>query len=118
MIPAAGLGFRVSHRDGVPVAVLEGEIDIANAADVRGQLFGLLADRPVAVDLSDVKYIDSRGVHVRLELAERMKIRHQTLRLVVPEEAMIRRILQLTHLDAVVAMDTTREEAVARARSL
>lgn len=114
MIPA--IGIRIRDREGIPVASLEGEIDIANASEVRDQLFAILSNRPsgLIVDLSNVTYFDSRGVHVMLELAERMKIRHQELRLVVPEAAMIRRILLLTHLDAVVPLDYTVDDAAAR----
>jgi anti-sigma B factor antagonist len=116
MIPAIGL--RIRDQEGIQIASLEGEIDIANASEVRDQLFALLSNRPsgLIVDLSDVSYLDSRGVHVMLELAERMKIRHQALRIVVPEGAMIRRILLLTHLDSVVPLDYTVDDAAARLR--
>ena len=116
MIPAIGL--RVRDHEGIPIASLEGEIDIANASDVRNQLFALLSNRPTGLilDLSDVTYLDSRGVHVMLELAERMKMRRLELRIVVPEAAVIRRILVLTHLDAVVPLDYTVDDAAARMR--
>jgi anti-sigma B factor antagonist len=120
MIPGPGAtDIRVDEREGVPVAVLEGDIDIANASLVRERLFGLLTAQPQAliVDLSSVTYIDSRGVHVLLELAERMKIRHRALRLVVPDSALIKRILQLTHLDAIVPLDQTVGDAAAHVRA-
>jgi anti-anti-sigma factor len=114
MIPT--IDIRVQDRDGIPIAALEGEIDIANASEVRDQLLALLSNRPsgLIVDLSGVTYLDSRGVHVLLELAERTKIRHQQLRIVVPEGAMIRRILQLTRLDVVVPLDHTVDDAATR----
>lgn len=117
MIPA--LGIRVFDQDGVPVASLDGEIDIANAADLRDELFSALSNQPpgLIVDLSAVTYLDSRGVHVLLELAERMKIRHLQLRLVVPDTAMIKRVLQLTHLDEIVPVDSTVEDAALRIRA-
>lgn len=117
MIPA--LGVRVADQDGVPVASLEGEIDIANAGELRDELFSAMSNQPpgLIVDLSGVTYLDSRGVHVLLELAERMKIRHQQLRLVVPETALIKRVLQLTHFDQIVPIDPTVEDAVLRIRS-
>jgi anti-anti-sigma factor len=117
MIPA--LGIRILDLDGVPMASLEGEIDIANASELRDALFAALSNQPAGliVDLSGVTYLDSRGVHALLELAERMKVRHQQLRLVVPDAAPIKRVLQLTHLDQIVPLDATVEEAVARIRS-
>ena len=114
MIPA--LAIRILDQGGVPVAHLEGEIDIANATELREKLFTALSNQPpgLIVDLSGVTYLDSRGVHVLLELAERMKIRHQQLRLVVPDTAQIKRVLQLTHLDAIVPIDPTVEDAAVR----
>ena len=103
----------------MPVAFVEGEIDIANAAELRDELFAALSNRPpgLIVDLSGVTYLDSRGVHVLLELAERMKVRHLQLRLVVPESTPIKRVLQLTHLDQIVPVDPTVDEAAERVRS-
>ena len=114
MIPA--IGFRVQDREGVPVASLEGEVDSANAYEVRDQLYALLSNRPpgLIVDLSGVTYFDSRGVHVMLELAERMHARNQQLRIVVPDSNMIKRVLQLTHLDSIVSLDATVEDAAAQ----
>lgn len=117
MIPT--LGVRVLDEHGVPVASLEGEIDIANADELRDELFAAMSNQPpgLIVDLSGVTYLDSRGVHVLLELAERMKIRHQQLRLVVPDTALIKRVLQLTHLDEIVPIDATVEDAAVRIHS-
>ncbi len=64
------------------------------------------------LDLSGVTYLDSRGVQLILELAERMKDRHLWFRVVMPEKSMVRRILLLTHVDEVVPLDTTVEDAV------
>jgi len=117
MIPA--LGIRILDQNGIPVAYLEGEIDIANATELRDELFATLSNQRcgLIVDLSNVTYLDSRGVHVLMELAERMKIRHQQLRVVVPDTALIKRVLQLTHLDAIVPVDPTVEDAAVRIRS-
>ena len=117
MIPA--LAIRVLDLNGVPMASLEGEIDISNASESRDELFAALSNQPAGliVDLSGVTYLDSRGVHVLLELAERMKVRHQQLRLVVPDTALIKRVLQLTHLDEIVPVDATVEDAAEQIRS-
>ena len=112
------LAVRVLDLNGVPMASLEGEIDIANASELRDELFAALSNQPAGliVDLSGVTYLDSRGVHVLLELAERMKVRHQQLRLVVPDGALIKRVLQLTHLDQIVPVDATVEDAAGQIR--
>ena len=105
---------RVEERNEVTVVVVSGEIDIVNAAEVGGQLFTAAPNTSlgVVVDLSGVNYLDSRGVHLLFELANRLRTRHQQLRLVVPGRALIRRVLVLTHVDALVPIHQTVDEAV------
>lgn len=100
---------RMTDEAGIPVAALDGEIDLANAAEVRGQIFGMVSNTApgLVLDLSGVTYLDSRGVQLILELAERLKMRHLKFRVAMPEKSLIRRILLLTHVDAVVPLDTS-----------
>lgn len=100
---------RVIEEAGIPVASLDGEIDLANAAEVRSQIFAMVSNTApgLVLDLSGVTYLDSRGVQLILELAERLKMRHLKFRVAMPEKSLIRRILLLTHVDAVVPLDTT-----------
>ncbi len=101
-------------RSGVPVAQLEGEIDIANVSDVRNRLLSVLANTApgLIVDLTNVTYLDSRGVQLLLELSERLQVRQLRFRIVVPEHSMIRRVLLLTHVDSVVPIDPAVEDAL------
>lgn len=110
---------RVDERDGVPVVTVTGEVDIVNAAEVGGQLFGAAPNSAagLVLDLSGVTYLDSRGVHLLFELANRLRTRHQHLQLVVPHRALIRRILLLTHVDAVVPLQQSVDEAVRALKS-
>lgn len=105
---------RVEQRDGVSVIIVTGEVDIVNAAEIGGQLFGAAPNSAagLVVDLSGVTYLDSRGVHLLFELANRLRTRHQQLQLVVPARALIRRVLLLTHVDAVVPLHYSVDEAV------
>jgi anti-sigma B factor antagonist len=109
---------RVTEQSGVPVAALDGEIDLANVVDLRNQIFNIVSNAApgVVLDLSGVTYLDSRGVQLILELAERLKMRHLKFRVAMPEKSLIRRILLLTHVDAVVPLDTSVTEALARIR--
>ncbi|HEV2357705.1 MAG TPA: STAS domain-containing protein [bacterium] len=115
----AAVEVRVMEDAGIPVAALDGEVDLANAADVRGQIFGMVSNAApgLVLDLSGVTYLDSRGVQLILELAERLKMRHLKFRIALPEKSLIRRILLLTHVDAVVPLDTSVEEALALMRA-
>ena len=51
-------------RDGIPVARLEGEVDMTNAQSLGERLRGLLTNRSVAlvVDLGPTTYLDSSGI--------------------------------------------------------
>lgn len=105
---------RVEERNGVPVVFVTGEVDIVNAAEVGGQLLSAAPNSApgVVVDLSGVTYLDSRGVHLLFELANRLGMRHQRLHLVVPTRALIRRVLLLTHVDAVMPVHQQLDEAL------
>ncbi|HEY6103049.1 MAG TPA: STAS domain-containing protein [bacterium] len=97
---------RVQLMDGIPMATLTGEVDIVNAGEISGQLFAAAPNTATGliVDLSGVSYLDSRGVHLLFELANRLRMRHQGLHLVVPPRALIRRVLLLTHVDSVIPL--------------
>ncbi len=107
-------GVRIENRNGIPVAIIAGEIDIVNAAEVAAQLFGAApnAAAGLVVDLSEVTYLDSRGVHLLFELANRLQMRDQRLRLVVPAQALIRRVLLLTRVDSVIPLHETIGDAL------
>lgn len=105
---------RVQLVDGVPVATVTGEVDIVNAVEIGGQLFAAAPNSAtgLVVDLAGVSYLDSRGVHLLFELANRLRMRHQALHLVVPARALIRRVLLLTHVDSVIPLHQETGEAV------
>ena len=115
----SAVDVRLSDEAGIPVATLQGEIDLANAAEVRTQIFGMVSNAApgLVLDLSAVTYLDSRGVQLILELAERLKMRHLKFRVAMPEKSLIRRILLLTHVDAVVPLDTSVAQSLARMRN-
>jgi len=104
----------VEERNGVPVVIVAGEVDIVNAAEIGGQLFNAAPNTApgLIVDLAAVTYLDSRGVHLLFELANRLRMRHQQLRLVVPSRALIRRVLVLTHVDAVIPLHQDVDDAL------
>ncbi|HTE03929.1 MAG TPA: STAS domain-containing protein [bacterium] len=110
---------KVIERSGVPVAAPEGEIDLANVADCRAQLIAVVPNTApgLVVDLSQTTYLDSRGVHLILEMAERLRTSQQRLALVVPERSVIRRVLLLTQVDKTVPMCRTLDEALQQFRS-
>ena len=100
----------------VPVAALEGEVDMSNARDLRDSLLEAVTNHApgLVIDLTRTTYLDSAGIHVVFDLARKLQARQQQLRLVVPSGATIRRVLTLTNVSAVAPMHEEWEEAVAQ----
>jgi anti-anti-sigma factor len=100
------------------VTRLEGEIDASNAdqvgedalAAVRNDALGLV------LDLTGVRYVDSAGIQMLFDLAERLERRRQRLALVVPEDLPILQMLTVTGMQSVVPIAPTRAEADAALR--
>ena len=107
-------GFEFEQRDGVLVASVDGEIDSSNAAELRLALSERLpsASSALVLDLSNVTYLDSSGVHLLFDLGRRLAARRQALRLVVPDGAPMRRVLELCAVDGVAPMDRELEASL------
>jgi anti-anti-sigma factor len=112
-------GFDVFERDGVMVAAVEGEIDSSNAAELRLALSERLpsSSGALVLDLSQVTYLDSSGIHLLFDLGRRLAARRQSIRLVVPPAAPMRRVLELCAVESVAPMDADLESAVAALQS-
>jgi anti-anti-sigma factor len=96
----------VEHQDSGPIVRVTGEIDVSNCDSVRSQLLDAVPHEGfgMVLDLTRTTYLDSSGVRLLFELAERLQARRQRLVLVVAEEALIRRVVVLTKLDDVVPL--------------
>jgi anti-anti-sigma factor len=94
------------------VIAIHGEIDISNAQEVSAAIESLMpnAAETLVIDLSGTTYLDSAGVQLLFLLAQRLQTRRQALELVVPEEAPIRAVLELTGMPRVVRMEPAVEE--------
>lgn len=105
--------------DDVVVARLSGEIDLSNARTVGEDLSAGVSNSALGlvIDLTAISYLDSSGVHLVFDLAERLRRRQQQLRVVVPEGAAVRRVLRIVELDGTVPVLPTVEEAVAQIRA-
>ena len=103
----------------VVVAHVTGEIDLASAGGVRDALAEAVPNRALGlvVDLSGTSYLDSSGVSLLFELAERLRRRQQQLRLVVPEAAPLQRVLRIVNAGGVVPIVESVDEAAAQIRA-
>ena len=107
-------GFDFEQRGDVLVAAMEGEIDSSNAAELRLALSERLpsASSALILDLSAASYLDSSGIHLLFDLGRRLAARRQAIRLVVPEGAPMRRVLELCAVDTVAPMDRDLESSL------
>jgi stage II sporulation protein AA (anti-sigma F factor antagonist) len=103
--------LHITRRDGVIVVSVTGEIDASNAGDLRAAVIDATPNDALGVvlDLSEVNYIDSAGIHLLYRLGDSLRARGQTLRIVIPPESAASDTLRLAgvkrHVDVVAELD-------------
>ena len=99
--------IEAADGEGVRVVRVSGEIDLSNAREVFDTIgANLPADTAcLVIDLSETTYLDSSGIAMVFRLVDKLKCSRQQLRLVVPPDAPIRAVVDLTKLSAVVPVD-------------
>jgi anti-sigma B factor antagonist len=104
--------LEVELRGGVPVVRIHGEVDISNAEEVAAGIEAAVPNSSpgVVIDLTPTTYLDSSGVDLLFRLADRSRVRGQRLRVVVPADASLRRVLEITGLQDVVALEAHLDE--------
>jgi anti-anti-sigma regulatory factor len=65
------------------------------------------------VDLSATRYLDSAAIELLFELARRLGRRRQALRLALPSDSPLRRVLSLTDVESVAPVFDSADEALA-----
>jgi anti-anti-sigma factor len=105
---------KVDERGPVLVARVQGEVDLSNVDEIRSLLVGAVTHEVecLILDLTPTTYLDSTGVRLLFELAERLQGRRQQLRLVVDDGTLVRRVVVLTQLDQRVPLDASVEDAL------
>lgn len=109
----------IEPAEDVIVARVSGEIDLGSASVVGDELASAVSNHALGlvIDLAGTTYLDSSGISLVFELAERLRRRQQQLRLVVPEGAPLRRVLRIVDAAATVPVLPTVEEAAAEIRA-
>jgi anti-anti-sigma factor len=104
----------IERRDALPVVHVRGEIELPNSDAVRTDILATVPPEGpgMILDLTQTTHLDSSGIRMLFEVAERLRIRRQLLVLVANEEALIRRVIALTKLDDVVLLVATVDEAL------
>lgn len=110
--PAAAAGAETGWIGEVCVARLSGEIDLAAVKDVEAEVDAATADRRegLVVDLSAASYLDSAGVHMLYRLAHRRRTAGASTAVVAPAGP-VRRVLELTHMEAAMPVEDNLESA-------
>ena len=98
------------------VAGVRGEVDLSNAVSVRERLLDAVPNRAagLVLDLSATQYLDSSGLRLNFELADRLRSRGQQLGLVVPEDSVIKGVLVLNEVELVAPIFGSVEAALSR----
>jgi anti-anti-sigma factor len=96
------------------VVRIQGEIDLSNAGQIRDDVTGAVPHDAagVALDLTGTTYLDSSGIRLLFDLAERLHARRQLLVLVVTDRALVRRVILLTKLDDAVPLHVSVDDAL------
>jgi anti-sigma B factor antagonist len=102
------------HDQHAAVLNVHGEIDLGTAPVLREALSWVLERRtgPVVVDLSEVSFMDSTGVHVLVDTLEPLRLENRRLAIACREGGQVHRILGLLGLLDPLAVYRSRESAV------
>ncbi len=103
--------FRRRDRDGSPALAVTGEIDLVTAARFEEELAAVISDAnsPAFIDLSEVTFIDSSGLHVLIRARKHTVGTEVRLVLLNPSEA-CRRVLEITNTNQLFEIATRPDE--------
>jgi len=95
------------------IVTIAGELHLGTVAEWEGRVASAAVGAPaVVVDLTDLEFIDSAGVHALFRMVATADSQGSRLTLVCPKERPARRLLETLSLDTVVPL----HESVALAR--
>jgi anti-sigma B factor antagonist len=105
----------LDRRGGNVVGRISGEVDMSNATYVREQLLTSMPNDALALilDLSACRYLDSAAIEVVFDLSRRLRRRRQELRIVLPPDSPLRRVIELTEVHTAAPVHQSLEEALA-----
>ena len=111
--------IRIETRHDAPVARISGEIDASNAASFTAQLKDAVPNTAMGLvlDLSEISYLDSSGVHLIFDVAESLRRRQQVLQLVVGGDSFVGDVLDVVNVRGIAQTSPTLESALDALRS-
>jgi anti-anti-sigma factor len=110
--PFNGLIVRRQPLDGAVCLSLSGEVDLANASDLRAHLKAVAQnDTNLILDMGDLRYMDSSGIQTLVDAHRTFKQTNRQMALAsVPP--MIQKILNITGVDRLVPVFASIETAL------
>jgi anti-anti-sigma factor len=92
------------EHHGEPVIAIQGDVDIGNVDEIGKQIEHAIDQHTgrCIVDLTLTTYLDSSGIRLLFALASRLGARRRQLHLIVPEDGITRRVLEVTDVPTVI----------------
>jgi anti-anti-sigma factor len=115
-IPGPALVLNVVPAENGSVVAVSGELDLAVASRLERELSRAISldGEGTVLDLTDCDFVDSTALEVILHAGERIRhLPHATKMRVVSPNAQVRRVMELTGSDRLLARFDTRREALA-----
>jgi anti-anti-sigma factor len=107
--------LRVRERGGIVIAAVEGEIDLSNAGTLRDELTAAVPNtaRGLMIDMTGLEFLDSSGVHMLYEVADRLATRQQRIAVVLEPHTPPRRAIELSGVEPEAWLHPDRAAALA-----
>jgi anti-sigma B factor antagonist len=104
----------LDRRGGSVVARLSGEVDMSNATYVRDQLLTSMSNDALALvlDITTCRYLDSAAIEVLFDMSRRLARRRQELRIVMPPDSPLKRVIELTEVHTAARVHESLETAL------
>jgi len=98
----------------VVVARMSGEVDMSNATEMVAAIGSAATNQMtgVVLDLSDVEYLDSAGIHLVFTLRENLRARGQEMRLVVGSQSPVNDALRLAGVSGLMVTSPDLSDAL------
>jgi anti-sigma B factor antagonist len=103
------LGIDITTYGDWQVIAASGDLDLYTSPSLRSNVHEVAGDK-IAVDLTDVTFIDSSGLGAIVGALKHVRERGGTFAVIAPPEGSLTRLLTLTGLDQIVSPLGRRED--------
>lgn len=112
------INVKVVEEEGVVVAQVSGELDLANSPATGDAIEANLAAsaRALVVDLTELTFLDSSGVAMLFRLVRRLGDHRQQLHVVAPGGEAVGRVLEIVEFEYAAPVHSELEAALDAAR--